>query len=141
MDPSTIVGFLLKILPVDKLPKRLRTTLVIAACGVLTYWLAVYALRGADAMQWNVSHGVFLAVFAVVGLAGAALLRAKVSATAETEFLQIHPGEPVYPNLKRPYMTDGAAINEMWNRVARLTEIEKRVRNGTEPIKYPPPSP
>jgi hypothetical protein len=71
----------------------------------------------------------------------AVLLRKKVSTTAETEFLQIHPGEPVYPNLNRPYMPDGAAINEMWNRVARLTEIEKRVRNGTEPIKYPPPSP
>jgi len=26
----------------------------------------------------------------------------------------------------------------MWNRVTRLGEIEKRVRNGKEPIKYPP---
>jgi hypothetical protein len=30
---------------------------------VLTYWLAVFALRGADAMQWHVSHGKFVVVW------------------------------------------------------------------------------
>jgi hypothetical protein len=72
----------------------------------------------------------------------AALLRTKVSATAETEFLQIQAGEPLaHPNLLRPHLPDGAAISEMWNRVTRLQKIEQRVRNGTEPIAYPPPSP
>jgi len=72
----------------------------------------------------------------------AALLRTKVSATAETEFLQIQAGEPLaHPNLLRPHLPDGAAISEMWNRVTRLQKIEQRVRNGTEPIVHPPPSP
>ena len=43
-----------------------------------------------------------------------------------------------FVNLQDRSLPDGAAINEMWNRVTRLGEIEKRVRNGTEPIKYPP---
>jgi hypothetical protein len=72
----------------------------------------------------------------------AALLRKKVSTTAEREFRQIRAGEPLaHPNLRLPYLPDGAAISEMWNRVTRLQEIEKRVRNGTEPIVYPPPAP
>jgi len=72
----------------------------------------------------------------------AALLRKKVSTTAEREFRQIRAGEPLaHGYLRRPYLPDGAAISEMWNRVTRLQEIEKRVRNGTEPIVYPPPAP
>ena len=43
-----------------------------------------------------------------------------------------------FVDLQDRSLPDGAAINEMWNRVTRLGEIEKRVRNGTEPIKYPP---
>jgi hypothetical protein len=69
----------------------------------------------------------------------AALLPAKVNRTAEAEFLKIQAGEPVaHPNLRSPNLPDGAAISQMWNRVTRLQKIEQRVRNGTEPIVYPP---
>jgi integrase len=70
------------------------------------------------------------------------LLLKKVNPTGATGVSQVKAGEPLaHENLRRPYLLDGAAISEMWRRVSRLTEIEKRVRYGTEPIVWPPPSP
>jgi len=69
------------------------------------------------------------------------LLLKKVNPTAATGVSQVKAGEPLaHENPRRPYLLDGAAISEMWHRVSRLTEIEKRVRYGTELIVWPPPS-
>jgi hypothetical protein len=71
--------------------------------------------------------------------ASGGLLRAKVNKTAATEFLQNVAGQPpAHMNLVG--LPDGAAISDMWHRYNRMTEIERRVRNGSEPIVWAAPS-
>lgn len=67
------------------------------------------------------------------------LLHSKVNKTAAAEFIQNQAGQPVaHMNLRG--LRDGAAISDMWHRYTRMTQIERRVRNGVEPIVWPPPS-
>jgi hypothetical protein len=65
------------------------------------------------------------------------LLAEKVSRSAAAHFRKNRPNEPPATSWI-PVIREGQAINFMWHRSTRLDEIAARVRNGEEPIKWPP---
>ena len=65
------------------------------------------------------------------------VLSEKVSRSAAAHFRRNKPDEPIATSWIK-VIKEGQAINFMWHRSKRFDDIVARVRNGEEPIKWPP---
>ncbi len=96
------------------------------------WYTAAVERRDADADRYRIET---LAAMDEVCIA----LKAKVSPSAENKFRIAQPAEPYFSE-HIPLIRRGLEINAMKHRNARLTEILRGVRTGTEPIAWPMPA-